>query len=79
MLNELGACPGGIGVSDLARRMRSPRSSVHRALAALRRADLVEQDDAGRYRLGLGLVRLARSYVQDLDEVVREYPEEVTP
>ncbi len=74
ILNALGAYPDGIGLNDLARRMRSPRSSVHRALSALRRADLIEQDATGRYRLGFGLIKLAFSYYEELDEVGRMRP-----
>lgn len=73
-LNLLGGYPGGIGLNDLARLMNSPRSSVHRALAALRRADLIEQDRDSRYRLGYGLLKLAFSYYEELDEVGRIRP-----
>lgn len=74
ILNLLGSFPEGIGLNDLARIMNSPRSSVHRALSALRRADLIEQDRDSRYRLGYGLLRLAFSYYDELDEVGRLRP-----
>ncbi len=74
ILNLLGSFPEGIGLNDLARIMNSPRSSVHRALSALRRADLIEQDRDSRYRLGYGLLRLAFSYYEELDEVGRLRP-----
>lgn len=74
ILNLLGSFPDGIGLNDLARLMNSPRSSVHRALGALRRADLIEQDRDSRYRLGYGLLRLAFSYYEELDEVGRLRP-----
>ena len=73
-LNLLGSYPEGIGLNDLARLMNSPRSSVHRALGALRRADLIEQDRDSRYRLGYGLLKLAFSYYEELDEVGRIRP-----
>lgn len=73
-LHLLGDQPDGIGLNDLARLMNSPRSSVHRALAALRRADLIEQDRDSRYRLGYGLLKLAFSYYEKLDEVGRIRP-----
>jgi IclR family acetate operon transcriptional repressor len=73
-LNLLGGYPDGIGLNDLARLMNSPRSSVHRALGALRRADLIEQDRDSRYRLGYGLLKLAFSYYEELDEVGRIRP-----
>ena len=74
ILNLLGSYPDGIRLNDLARMMNSPRSSVHRALGALRRADLIEQDGDSRYRLGYGLLRLAFTYYEDLDEVGRLRP-----
>jgi IclR family acetate operon transcriptional repressor len=74
ILNVLGAYPDGIGLNELARIMNSPRSSVHRALGALRRADLIEQDRDSRYRLGYGLLKLAFSYYEELDEVGRIRP-----
>jgi len=47
------------GVSDLARALSMPKSTTHRMLTALRRRGLVEQDEAGRYRPGFGLLVLA--------------------
>lgn len=46
-------------VSEIGRALELPKSSVHRLLAALRRRELVEQDDAGRYRPGVGMLGLA--------------------
>ena len=74
ILNLLGAYPEGIGLNDLARLVHSPRSSVHRALSVLRRADLIEQDRNSHYRLGYGLLKLAFSYYEELDEVGRVRP-----
>ena len=73
-LSALGAYPEGVGLNDLARVLNSPRSSVHRALATLRTADLIEQGRDGRYRLGYGLLKLAFSYYEELDEVGRIRP-----
>lgn len=74
ILNLLGTYPEGIGLNDLARLANSPRSSVHRALSVLRRADLIEQDRNSHYRLGYGLLKLAFSYYEELDEVGRVRP-----
>jgi DNA-binding IclR family transcriptional regulator len=74
ILTILGSYPDGIGLNDLARLTNSPRSSVHRALAVLRRADLIEQDGNSRYRLGYGLLKLAFSYYEELDVVSRIRP-----
>ena len=46
-------------VSEIGRALELPKSSVHRLLAALRRRELVEQDEAGRYRPGVGMLGLA--------------------
>jgi DNA-binding IclR family transcriptional regulator len=40
----------------------------------LRRADLIEQDRNSHYRLGYGLLKLAFSYYEELDEVGRVRP-----
>lgn len=74
VLNILGSYPEGIGLNELARLLNSPRSSVHRALSTLRRANLIEQDRNSHYRLGYGLLKLAFSYYEELDEVGRIRP-----
>lgn len=48
--------------------MGLPKSTAHRALAALCRAGLAERHRPGRYRLGLELVRLAFDYYEACDE-----------
>jgi IclR family KDG regulon transcriptional repressor len=48
----------GQGVSEIGRALGLPKSSVHRLLATLARRELVERDDRGRYRPGIGLVAL---------------------
>jgi IclR family transcriptional regulator, acetate operon repressor len=73
-LRLLGSFPDGVGLNDLAKRLDSPKSSIHRALGALRRAGFVEQDRDGRYRLGYGFLKLAFSYYEELDEVGRIRP-----
>lgn len=48
-----------LGVTDLARRLELPKSSVHRLLTALVNAGLVERAEGhGRYRLGVRLYEL---------------------
>ena len=73
-LRLLGSFPDGVGLNDLAKRLNSPKSSIHRALGALRRAGLVEQDRDGKYRLGYGFLKLAFSYYEELDEIGRIRP-----
>jgi IclR family transcriptional regulator, acetate operon repressor len=67
VLRSLGGHPRGVGVEELARELRLPKSSTHRALATLCRAGFVEHDDRGDYRLGLELVRIAFAYHHELD------------
>lgn len=68
VFKELAAHPRGIALERIALQLDSPKSSVHRALAALRRAGLAEQDEGGSYRLGLEALRLAFTYYEALDE-----------
>lgn len=73
------------GVTELGRALDLPKSSVHRLLTALARGGLVDRDDRGRYRTGLGLVVLglgvldrepivaaARSVLEDAAETTGE-------
>jgi DNA-binding IclR family transcriptional regulator len=46
------------GVSQIAGGLGMPKTSAHRLLRALCHRSLVEQDEFGRYQLGLGLVAL---------------------
>jgi IclR family transcriptional regulator, acetate operon repressor len=59
VLLELGRHPDGIGLDEMARAVRSPKPTVHRALASLRRANLAAQDAPGHYMLGDELLRMA--------------------
>jgi IclR family transcriptional regulator, acetate operon repressor len=68
-LKKLAGHSSGVSLEALSRQMHAPKSSVHRALAALRRAGFAEQDDRGRYRLGSELVRIAFDYHERRDEV----------
>src|SRR4051794_3007960 len=47
------------GLREMAKSVGMPPSTLHRVLAHLQEGGLVEQDDGtGRYRLGLGFLRL---------------------
>jgi IclR family transcriptional regulator, acetate operon repressor len=59
VLIELANHPAGITLDDMAHRLRSSKSTVHRALAALRRAGLAELLSRGVYVLGDEFLRLA--------------------
>jgi DNA-binding IclR family transcriptional regulator len=59
ILAELARHAEGIGLEEMARAMASNKATVHRALAALRRAGFATQDGRGRYLLGDEFLRLA--------------------
>jgi len=50
--------PDACGVTTVARELGVPKTSAHRLLRSLTHRNLVERDDAGRYRLGFGLALL---------------------
>lgn len=59
--------PAGLGLGELAAAAEVDKSTVLRLLAPLREFDLIETDEAGRYRLGVGLLRLGQAYLDRLD------------
>ena len=68
LLLALGDCPGEAGVTELARRLGLHKSTASRLLATLQRRGLVEQDEeSGKYRLGLVVIRLAERAERTLD------------
>jgi DNA-binding IclR family transcriptional regulator len=67
-LRELCAHPHGASLDELVTRLQQPKSSTHRALAALRRAGFVQQDDDRRYHLTLEFLGLAFSFYEGLDD-----------
>jgi IclR family transcriptional regulator, acetate operon repressor len=74
VLAELARHPAGIGLEDMARAMASPKPTVHRALAALRRAGFAAQDGHGRYLLGDEFLRLAFAHHEARPDHVRILP-----
>jgi DNA-binding IclR family transcriptional regulator len=58
VLFHLHSARDALGVTEIARALGQPKSSVHRLLATLCKRRLVERDERGRYRLGIGLVAL---------------------
>lgn len=69
---KLLARDGELGISELAVELGVHRSTAFRLVATLESHDLVEQDsERGRYRLGVGVVRLAGAASARLD-LVRE-------
>jgi DNA-binding IclR family transcriptional regulator len=69
---DLLARRGEVGVTDLAADLGVHKSTAFRLVTALERGQLVEQvGDRGKYRLGLGILRLAAATTARLD-VTRE-------
>jgi DNA-binding IclR family transcriptional regulator len=68
LLLALGECQGEAGVTELARRLGLHKSTASRLLATLQKRGLVEQDEeSGKYRLGLVVIRLAERAERTLD------------
>src|SRR3954452_24785363 len=73
VFKSLARYPRGATLDELAERL-GPKSSVHRALATLRRAGLAEQGSDGRYRFGMEALRLAFAYYEGHDQRVLVQP-----
>jgi DNA-binding IclR family transcriptional regulator len=72
---ELLARDGEAGVTEIANELKVHKSTAFRLLATLEAHRLVEQDgDRGRYRLGVGNLRLAGATTARLDLVTEARP-----
>jgi len=71
VLTELAAHPDGIGLNEVASAVNSPKSTAHRALAALRKAGFATQDGHGHYVLGDKFLRMAFQYHEARPDHVR--------
>src|SRR5689334_7566475 len=72
---EILARDGEAGVTEVARELGVHKSTASRLLAALDRRELVAQDAArGKFRLGVGIVRLAGAASARLDVVQESRP-----
>lgn len=74
VLKELARYPEGVGLEELTRAIGSPKPTVHRALGALRRAGLADQDTRGRYALGDEFLRMAFAHHEARPDHVRVRP-----
>jgi DNA-binding IclR family transcriptional regulator len=74
VLAELARHPDGAGLEEMARAVASAKPTVHRALAALRRAGFASQDGYGRYVLGDEFLRLAFAHHEQRPDHVRVLP-----
>jgi len=72
---EILARDGEAGVTDIAGELGVHKSTASRLLAALDRRELVAQDSArGKFRLGVGILRLAGAVGRGLDLVQESRP-----
>lgn len=67
LLEELRESERDLGVNELARRIGVSPSTASRLLATLEQAGMVQREEGGPYRLGLGLVTLADRVLARLD------------
>lgn len=74
VLRELAQHPEGISLDDISRIVGSPKPTVHRALASLRRAGFASQDERGHYMLGDEFLRLAFAHHEARPDHVRVGP-----
>ncbi len=74
VLAELASYPDAVALDELASRMGSSKSTVHRALAALRRAGFATQPRRGEYALGDEFLRLAFAHHAARPEEARITP-----
>jgi DNA-binding IclR family transcriptional regulator len=71
VLTELAKHPDGIGLEDIARAVTSPKPTVHRALASLRRAGYAAQNGRGHYVLGDEFLRMAFAHHEARPDHIR--------
>lgn len=74
VLVELANYPHGVTLDDMAKAVRSPKTTVHRALASLCRAGLANKDGRGHYILGDEFLRLAFSHHESRPDHLRVQP-----
>lgn len=74
VLVELAKYPLGISLDEMARVIGSPKATVHRALASLRRAGLAGQDAPGHYLLGDEFLRMAFANAEARPDHLRVQP-----
>lgn len=74
VLTELAEHPAGVTLDELAGTLQSPKPTVHRALATLRRAGLADTIGRGVYILGDEYLRLAFRNLDGRPEIARMQP-----
>jgi len=79
ILNELAAARTELGTNEIARRTGINVSTISRILATLAGGGLVDHvASTGRYRIGVGIVRLASAVDLDIRSLARPHLEELT-
>ncbi len=63
VLFHLTASRSPLGVTTLGRELGMPKSSVHRLLKSLSNKSLVQRDERGRYKPGVGLLTLSAGFI----------------
>ncbi|MET8208888.1 IclR family transcriptional regulator [Streptomyces sp. NPDC005373] len=74
VLAELARHPEGIGLEEMSRAIASPKPTVHRALASLRRAGFATQNGHGHYVLGDEFLRMAFAHHEARPDHARVVP-----
>ncbi|MFI6791606.1 IclR family transcriptional regulator [Nonomuraea sp. NPDC050383] len=74
VLAELARHPDGIALEEMARAVASPKPTVHRALASLRRAGFASRNSHGHYVLGDEFLRMAFEHHEARPDHVRIIP-----
>lgn len=74
VLAELAHHPEGIGLEEMSRAIASPKPTVHRALASLRRAGFATQNGHGHYVLGDEFLRMAFAHHEARPDHARVVP-----
>lgn len=74
LLTELATFPDGASLDTLATHTGDAKATVHRGLASLVRAGLVDKESRGRYILGDEFLRLAFAHHEQRPESVRVRP-----
>ena len=74
VLVELAGHATGVSLEEMARAVGSPKPTVHRALAALRRVGFARLDGRGRYVLGDEFLRVAFAHHEARPDHVRILP-----
>jgi DNA-binding IclR family transcriptional regulator len=71
LLFELARNPEGLTVSELARRLDTQRPPLYRQLRTLTEARLIRRTEGKLYRLGVGVLELARAFSDPITERAR--------